>query len=65
MAQIDSALAGIISKLAQARGTIVALVADLELQVAKHQVPSQNSLDALRIAAQSLDDIALDAVEES
>ena len=64
MSQVDDTLNAIITQLGKARAEIVGLVSDLEGQIAASEAPKQETLDALRAAAQSLDDIVLDAVEE-
>ena len=62
MGAVQDAVDAVAVQLVKAKNEILSLVADLEAQLAAGEVPN---LDALKAAAQSLDDIVVDVpVEE-
>lgn len=64
MSAVDDILAGVTDQLGKAKGEIVAKIDELQAQVAAGQPPSQDTLDALKAAAQALDDIVPDVPSE-
>jgi len=61
MGAIQDAVDAVAVQLVKAKNEILSLVADLEAQLAAGEVPN---LDALKAAAQSLDDIVVDVPAE-
>lgn len=62
MSEIDDVLNQVTGQLAKAKTEIVGKIDELQAQVAAGQPPSADTLNALRTAAQALDDIVVDVV---
>lgn len=60
MSALDDTLNQITGQLAKAREEILTKLDELEAALAANQPPAQETLDALRAAAQSLDDVIPD-----
>jgi hypothetical protein len=61
MGEVQDAVDAVVVELGKAKDEIVSKIADLEAQIAAGEVPN---LDALKAAAQALDDVVPDAPVE-